>query len=100
MDIRLSDSNLEFRTSPLAVGVPAKESDGVVLQKRQEVQQAGGGRAALRPDVGGQQQAAGLHPAPQNPEPQGEVHQNRGATRGETAGVARGAGRESVDYNR
>ena len=80
------------------MGLHAAKGVGVVLQRRQEIQQARGGCAALRPNVEGERQTAGLHPPPQYPERQGEVHQDRGAACGEVAGMARGGGGKGVDY--
>ena len=79
------------------MGLHAAESVGIILQRRQEIQSTRGGRAALRPGVEGERQTAGMHPAPQNPEQECEVHQDRGAARGKTAGMARGGWGEGVD---
>ena len=82
------------------MGLYAAEGVGVVFQERQEVQKAGGGRAALRPGVEGERQAAGLHPASQNPGQRGEIHPHRGRAGGKAAGLARRPRRESLDHDR
>ena len=81
------------------MGLYAAEGVSVVLQERQEVQQARGGRAALRPNIEGERPAAGMHPAPQDSEPWGEIHPHRGQAGGEAATVARRGRGEGVDYD-
>ena len=82
------------------MGVSAAESDGVIFHQRQEVQSAGGGGPALRPDVAGERQAAGLSVAPQNTGPPCESHPHRGAAGGAAARMASRCRRESVDHDR
>ena len=82
------------------MGFHAAEGVSVILKKRQKVQSVRGGCIAFRPGAEGERQTSRLHPAPQNPEQECEVHQDRGAARGEVAEVARGAWRKGVDHDR